>query len=57
MPFLRCTEERGHVVRIAEIRDRYVDVYSSNLLMVSLDFVAFDKPFDHYMYIVILITG
>lgn len=46
MPLLRWTEERGYILRDAEIVAQYVDVSSTNSPLASFYFVAFDKPFD-----------
>lgn len=49
--FLRCTEEHRYIACVTVIAARYVEVSSSNLTAASLDFAAFDKPFDRlYLY-------
>lgn len=40
---LRCTEEPGYIVLVAEIMALYVDISSINLLVACLHFLAFDK--------------
>lgn len=46
MTFLRCIEEHGYIIHVAEILARYVDASSSNLTTACLDFVVLDKLFD-----------
>lgn len=50
MPFLRCTEEREEVVRVAETVAGYVECLSETRT-ASLYFVSLNKPFDQmHMY-------
>lgn len=45
MPFLRCTEGRGYIVRVAEFLAQYIGVLPNNLPVESLYFIAFNRPF------------
>lgn len=50
-PFLRFTEERSYTIRVTKIVAQYVGVFSNNLLVTNLDFVAFDMLFyQFYVY-------
>lgn len=51
MPFLRCTEDHGYIMHVAEVLAQYVVFSSYSLLMACLDIVAFDKDFNRlYVY-------
>lgn len=46
MHFLHGTEKCTYFARVTEVVAQIVDVSSDKILVVGLDFVAFDEPLD-----------